>query len=152
MIITRATEYAIRAVLHLSKQPHGEIVLKKDICRTQDITPAFLTKILQPLIKAGIVGSQRGVGGGFYLVKSPQEITLLDIVQAEEGPIHLNLCLIEGEGCERDMYCPLHGAWKEVRQEMLAILARHTFAQLVDQERTNLRKLSVQPLKMQATL
>lgn len=152
MIITRATEYAIRAVLHLSKQPRGEIVLKKDICRTQDITPAFLTKILQPLIKAGIVGSQRGVGGGFYLVKSPQEITLLDIVQAEEGPIHLNLCLIEGEGCERDMFCPIHGAWKEVRQEMLSILDRHTFAQLVDQERTNLRRLSSQPLKMQATL
>lgn len=152
MIITRATEYAIRAVLHLSKQPRGEIVLKKDICRTQDITPAFLTKILQPLIKAGIVGSQRGVGGGFYLVKSPKEITLLDIVQAEEGPIHLNLCLIEGEGCDRDMFCPIHGAWKEVRQEMLSILDRHTFAQLVDQEKTNLRKLSAQPLKMQATL
>ena len=152
MIITRATEYAIRAVLHLSKQPRGEIVLKKDICRTQDITPAFLTKILQPLIKAGIVGSQRGVGGGFYLVKSPQEITLLDIVQAEEGPIHLNLCLIEGEGCDRDMFCPVHGAWKEVRQEMLSILDRHTFAQLVEQERVNLRRLSAQPLQMQATL
>ena len=80
MIITRATEYAIRAVLHLSKQPRGEIVLKKDICRTQDITPAFLTKILQPLIKAGIVGSQRGVGGGFYLVKSPQEIDRKSVV------------------------------------------------------------------------
>lgn len=152
MIITRATEYAIRAVLHLSKQPRGEIVLKKDICRTQDITPAFLTKILQPLIKAGIVGSQRGVGGGFYLVKSPQEITLLDIVQAEEGPIHLNLCLIEGEGCDRDMFCPVHGAWKEVRQEMLSILDRHTFAQLLEQERVNLRRLSAQPLQMQATL
>lgn len=152
MIITRATEYAIRAVLHLAKQPRGEIVLKKDICRTQDITPAFLTKILQPLIKAGIVGSQRGVGGGFYLVKAPQEITLLDIVQAEEGPIHLNQCLIEGEGCERDMFCPVHGAWKEVRREMLSILDRHTFAQLVEQEKTNLRRLSSLPLKIPAPI
>lgn len=152
MIITRATEYAIRAVLHLAKQPRGEIVLKKDICRTQDITPAFLTKILQPLIKAGIVGSQRGVGGGFYLVRAPGEITLLDIVQAEEGPIYLNQCLIEGEGCERDMFCPVHGAWKQVRQEMLAILDRHTFAQLVEQEKTNLRRLSSLPLPVTAQI
>ncbi len=152
MIITRATEYAIRAVLHLAKQPRGEIVLKKDICRTQDITPAFLTKILQPLIKAGIVGSQRGVGGGFYLVKTPQEITLLDIVEAEEGPIHINQCLIEGEGCERDMFCPVHDAWREVRREMLAVLARYTFANLVDQEKFNLRRLADKPLHPQPHL
>ena len=63
-MINNRTEYAIRALLYLAKQPRGEIVLKKDICQTQDITPAFLTKILQPLIKLGIVGSQRGVGGG----------------------------------------------------------------------------------------
>ena len=152
MIITRATEYAIRAVLHLAKQTRGEIILKKDICRTQDITPAFLTKILQPLIKAGIVGSQRGVGGGFYLVKAPQEITLLDIVVAQEGPIHLNQCLTEGDGCERDMFCPVHDAWKEVRREMLAVLGRHTFADLVDQERINLRRLSDRPLPLQPHL
>ena len=86
MLITRATEYAIRALLYLAKQPRGEIVFKKDICQTQDITPAFLTKILQPLIKLGIVGSQRGVGGGFYLIKDPASVTLLDVVMAEEGP------------------------------------------------------------------
>ena len=92
MLITRATEYAIRALLYLAKQPRGEIVFKKDICQTQDITPAFLTKILQPLIKLGIVGSQRGVGGGFYLIKDPAEVTLLDVVKAEEGPLYLNQC------------------------------------------------------------
>jgi len=83
VIITRATEYAIRAVLYMACQPQGEIVLKKDICRVQEITPAFLTKILQPLIKAGIVGSQRGVGGGFFLAKTPADITLFDIVKTQ---------------------------------------------------------------------
>ena len=73
LIITRATEYAIRAILYMSRRPAGEIVYKKDICKAQEITPAFLTKILQPLIKDGIVGSQRGVGGGFYLAKEPAD-------------------------------------------------------------------------------
>jgi Rrf2 family protein len=97
-----------------------------------------LTKILQPLIKSGIVGSQRGVGGGFFLEKDPTEVTLLDVVKAEEGPLYLNQCLTHEGACERDLFCPVHGAWSEVRAEMLAILGRYTFAQLVHQEEQNL--------------
>lgn len=141
MLITRATEYAIRALLYLAKQPRGEIVFKKDICQTQDITPAFLTKILQPLIKLGIVGSQRGVGGGFFLIKEPGEITLLDVVKAEEGPLYLNQCLSREGSCERDVFCPVHGAWREVRAEFLKILDRYSFAYLVEQEEKNLCRL-----------
>jgi len=135
VLITRATEYAIRAILYLAKQPPKEIVLKKDICKTQDITPALLTKILQPLIKAGIVGSQRGVGGGFYLIKPPTEISLLDIVEAQEGTLLLNQCMAGPGTCERDVFCPVHGAWKEVRDELTGTLARYTFADLVAKER-----------------
>lgn len=130
VIITRATEYAIRAILYMSRQPAGEIVYKKDICKAQGITPAFLTKILQPLIKDGIVGSQRGVGGGFYLAKPPAEITLLDIVKSQEGPVYLNQCLVEGESCEREFFCPVHGAWAEIRENFMATLARYDFASL----------------------
>lgn len=130
MIITRATEYAIRAILHMSRQPAGEIVFKKDICKTQEITPAFLTKILQPLIKDGIVGSQRGVGGGFYLAKEPAEITLFDIVNSQEGPVYLNQCLIEEGACEREFFCPIHGAWEQIRKEFMATLSRYDFATL----------------------
>jgi len=135
VIITRATEYAIRAVLHLAAQPEGEIVLKKDICREQDITPAFLTKILQPLIKVGVVGSQRGVGGGFYLLKKPAEITLLDILEAEEGPLYLNQCLVEPGNCERDAFCPVHGAWHEIRRELSSVLQNYNFAQLLERQK-----------------
>lgn len=130
MIITRATEYAIRAVLHMSRQPHGQIVYKKDICKEQEITPAFLTKILQPLIKAGIVGSQRGVGGGFFLARDPAQITLLDVLKAEEGPVYLNQCLVREGNCNREFFCPVHGAWHEIREEFMAILARYDFARL----------------------
>jgi len=142
VFITRATEYAIRALLYLAKQPRGEIIFKKDICKSQDITPAFLTKILQPLIKEGIVASQRGVGGGFYLAKDPDEVSLLDVVRAEEGPLSLNQCLVAPGSCDRDVFCPVHGAWREVRDEMAAILERHTFALLVQQEEEKRRSHS----------
>lgn len=130
MIITRATEYAIRAVLYMACQPPGEIVLKKDICRTQEITPAFLTKILQPLIKVGIVGSQRGVGGGFYLARKPESISLFDVIKAQEGPVYLNQCLIKDGSCAREFFCPVHGAWDEIRSEFMATLSRYDFASL----------------------
>lgn len=130
VIITRATEYAIRAILYMSRQPAGQIVYKKDICKEQDITPAFLTKILQPLIKDGIVGSQRGVGGGFFLAKAPAEITLLDIIKSQEGPVYLNQCLIEAGSCEREFFCPVHGAWAQIRNEFMATLSRYDFASL----------------------
>lgn len=134
MVITRATEYAIRAVLYMAQQPPGQTVLKKDICHSQGITPAFLTKILQPLIKSGIVGSQRGVCGGFYLAVDPASITLLDVIEAEEGTPHLNLCL-EGEGvCGRDEVCAVHRVWREARGELIETLQRHSFADLIERQ------------------
>jgi len=145
LLITRATEYAIRAVLYLAKQPRGEIVFKKDICRTQNITPAFLTKILQPLIKEGIVGSQRGVGGGFYLLKDPEAVTLLDVVNAQEGPLYLNQCLTQQGACERDVFCPAHGAWREIRAEMMSTLNRYSFAHLIREEEKKLGQLRGRP-------
>jgi len=135
VIITRATEYAIRAVLHMACQSQGEIIFKKDICRAQEITPAFLTKILQPLIKAGIVGSQRGVGGGFYLAKPPAEITLFDIVKTQEGPVYLNQCLIKEGNCGREFFCPVHGAWQDIRTEFMATLSRYDFATLAARQK-----------------
>ncbi len=140
MVITRATEYAIRALLYLAKQPKGEIVYKRDICKSQDITPAFLTKILQPLIKVGIVGSQRGVGGGFFLLQDPAEFTLFDVVKAEEGPLYLNVCLERPGVCAKDNFCPLHGAWKEVRDSMIHLLGAYSFARLALQEEENLKQ------------
>ena len=142
MVITRATEYAIRTVVYLAQQPQGDIVLKKDICRTQDVTPAFLTKILQPLIKVGIVSSQRGVGGGFLLAKEPTEITLLDILQAEEGPLSLNHCLVENETCLRENHCAAHEVWNETQGKMVEVLKGHSIAQLVSREKEKLAQAS----------
>ncbi|MFA5700837.1 MAG: Rrf2 family transcriptional regulator [Desulfuromonas sp.] len=150
MVITRATEYAVRAVLYMAKFPTGEIILKKDICVTQEVTPAFLTKIFQPLVKAGIIGSQRGVGGGFFLRKEPAQITIYDIYSIEEDPLYINKCLCGRGICERDSYCPVHEAWKEVRQGMIERLKEYDFARLARQEEINLTGLADGEITMRA--
>ena len=142
MVITRATEYAVRTVIFLAQQPKNDIVLKKDICRTQEVTPAFLTKILQPLIKVGIVNSQRGVGGGFLLAKDPNEITMLDILQAEEGQLKLNHCLVDADFCHRDAYCSAHEVWHDAQHEMAEVLKRYSVADLVRREKEKLAFLN----------
>jgi Rrf2 family protein len=144
VVITRATEYAVRTVIFLAQQPKNEIVLKKDICRTQEVTPAFLTKILQPLIKAGIVSSQRGVGGGFLLAKDPNGVTLLDILQAEEGQLKLNHCLVDADVCHRDAYCSAHEVWYEAQTEMAHVLERYSVADMVRRQNEKLSQLKCQ--------
>jgi len=134
----------VRTVLYLAQQPKNDIVLKKDICRTQEVTPAFLTKILQPLIKVGIVSSQRGVGGGFLLAKDPSEITMLDILQAEEGLLKLNHCLVDTDFCHRDGYCSAHEVWQEAQQKMAEILKEYTIAELVSREKEKLGCIKTQ--------
>jgi len=144
VVITRATEYAIRTIIYLAQQPKSEIVLKKDICRTQNVTPAFLTKILQPLIKAGIVSSQRGVGGGFLLARDPEEINLLDILQAEEGELKLNHCLIDEDACNRDKFCSTHEVWHEAQDEMIKVLGKYNVAELVKRQKEKMAQLGQQ--------
>ncbi len=130
MVISQATECAIRALLHMASCSMEEVVSKRDICQAQDITPGFLIKIMQPLIASGLVKSYRGIAGGFALGKPAQQISLWDIVEAEEGQILLNKCLLHPGYCERDTGCPVHPVWQEARAALKDILSKTTLAKL----------------------
>ncbi len=136
MIITRATEYSIRAALYLASRYPDPVVSKQEICDAEDITPAFLTKILQPLIHRGLVRSKRGVAGGFSLARDPSDLTLLDIMDAVEEPLLLNVCLMDSTVCERECTCPVHKLWAEVKDKMEEVFGRQSLAELA-RSRTN---------------
>jgi len=135
MIITRATEYSILAVLHMAERYPAAVVSKQEICEAEGITPAFLTKVLQPLIRRGIVRSKRGVAGGFALSCDPGELTLIDVMRAVDEPLTLNVCLIEGHDCERGDACPVHDLWVEARENLEGIFSRHSIADLARERR-----------------
>lgn len=131
MVITRATEYSIRAMLHLAEKYPAQVVSKHEICQAEEITPAFLAKILQPLIKEGLVVSKRGVAGGFALSKSPERISLLDVMHAVDEPLSLNLCLTSDQVCDRMNLCPVHLLWEDVRNYIEKRFGGKTLADLV---------------------
>jgi Rrf2 family protein len=130
MVITRATEYSILAVLHLAERYPARVVSKQQISEAEGISPAFLTKILQPLIRGRIVRSKRGTTGGFALSRDPEKFTLIDVMRAVDEPLTLNVCLIEGHDCERGDGCPVHGLWVEARETFERIFSRHSIAHL----------------------
>jgi len=130
LIITRATEHSITAVLYLAGKHPDPVVTKKEICEAEGITPAFLTKILQPLIRSGIVKSKRGVAGGFRLARDPESISLWEVMQAVEEPLALNQCLTHDNDCSRTSHCPVHEMWIEVRDCMEDIFSGKSLAEI----------------------
>ena len=130
MQITRQTDYAIRCVLHLSRIK-DRILVVDDIAKVMDIPKSFLAKILQRLTKAGIVKSSRGIKGGFQLSKKPGQISLLDVIEAIQGPAGMNRCAINKDTCKFSRACTVHPVWVELRQKVEQYLKKVTFQKLL---------------------
>jgi Rrf2 family protein len=133
MVISQASECGVKAMLYMAGFPRNQVISKRDICKTQEITPAFLIKIMQPLRDAGLVISYRGVDGGFTLAKPPKSISLWDIICAIEGPVHLNKCMISEGHCSRDALCKVHQVWHKAKAELKHILSQARLAELLPQ-------------------
>ncbi|RJP18342.1 MAG: Rrf2 family transcriptional regulator [Candidatus Abyssobacteria bacterium SURF_5] len=145
MQITRAAEYAIRGVLYLSLQAEGSVCLLGEISERQQIPPSFLSKIFQNLARAGIVSSSRGTGGGFMLIKDPRDISLLDVVEAIEGPISLNMCLGNGQMCEQRPTCAVHSVWRDAQNHLLDLLKKKSFFDLAETSRRLCEEVAREP-------
>lgn len=123
-------EYAIRGIMYLASQPPGRMVLLKEIAETQGVPKNFLGKIFQMLVKAQILRSYKGSNGGFILDRPKDEITIRMIIEAVDGPIYLNRCLIKAGECINDKCCQMHQVWKEAQGSLLSVLERYTVEDL----------------------
>lgn len=134
MNLNQATDYAFRAILHLANQPKGVMVEAQSIAQQQVVPMRFLLKIMPSLIKGGIVKSQRGVGGGYYLAKDPKDITFLDVVEAIEGPVIVNRCLADERYCSRQgvRTCKVHRAFADIQAKLVEDLRSHNFGDLLN--------------------
>ena len=126
--LSKGAEYAIRGLLHLSMQDPGKVSYVEEVAEAQDVPRAYLAKIFQALTKKGLLRSTRGQGGGFTLLRDPAELSVLEVIEAMEGPVHLNECLIHIGFCERDKICPMHELWAEAQSKLFKVLKGTTFA------------------------
>jgi Rrf2 family protein len=134
MRLTRAGEYAVRCVLYLSTQGVGLIANRKQIAREMDIPDQFLCKIAQQLARSGILEIVQGAKGGLRLTVSPENISLLDVVEAVIGEICLNDCIVRPESCNRSQTCAVHQIWDKASSQLRNTLREATFAGLVNND------------------
>ncbi len=130
MQITRASDYAVRVMIHLAGLPAGSTVRQAELSKATDVSGHFLSKVLQQLVRCGLIRSQRGAGGGYGLASPEHAVSLLDVVQAMEGPLLLNQCVAEGPSCERKSWCPAHQVWAEAQASIVRILGGASIANL----------------------
>jgi len=131
MQITRQADYAVRAVLHLARVGNAERSATSMIAKEQNIPPSFLAKIISQLSIAGLLHTSRGARGGVTLARDPKDITLLEVVEAIDGPIQLNECVGDNGVCTFDDHCPIKPVWCDAQDELVKRLKDTNFAQML---------------------
>lgn len=134
MQITRQADYALRAMLYLSKLDPTKRAATSQIAETKKIPPSFLAKIISQLSIAGLIHTSRGARGGVTLSRPSNEISVLEVIEAIDGPVALNECTISPEGCPFSGECPIHGLWCDTQAELVNKLRHTTFADLAAKE------------------
>ena len=133
-MITRATDYAIRVLIYMSKKPYGELSTKKEVSEKCNIPISFLAKIVQTLSKNRIINIKKGSQGGYILSKKPEKITLLEVIELIEGRIFLNHCIKDKEICEFYSKCVIHKMWDNLTEKLRNELKSINFKELAEKD------------------
>jgi len=131
MQITRQADYALRAMLYLSELEPMKKAATSQIAEQQRIPPSFLAKIISQLSIAGLIHTSRGARGGVELARAPEKISVLEVVEAIDGPISLNECSAQPDGCPFGEECPIRPIWCSTQHDLVDRLRATTFGQLL---------------------
>ncbi|MCC7129554.1 MAG: hypothetical protein B6D39_07520 [Anaerolineae bacterium UTCFX2] len=127
MQITRQADYAVRTVLYLTNIGSDQRAATSQIAQAQQIPPSFLAKIVSQLSVAGLLQTSRGARGGVSLARPPEQISLLEVVEAIDGPILLNECVAGNGACTFNDECPMQPIWSDAQKELVHRLKTTTF-------------------------
>ncbi len=132
-MLSKKTKYGLKALTYIAKKRCSDPVLISEIAVNENISKKFLESILLTLRKNELVGSKKGKGGGYYLIKPPEEITMASIIRVLEGPIAMVPCVSLNfykhcDDCPDEDACAVHELMVEVRDSTLKVLENKTLA------------------------
>ncbi|MEE8487729.1 MAG: Rrf2 family transcriptional regulator [Gemmatimonadota bacterium] len=130
MLYSKTCEHAIRALAYLASRPAGNLCLVDEIAEAEDMPRPFTSKILRDLVRAGLLTSSRGPGGGYALAREPGDVSLLEIQQIIDGVGNLDRCAVGLAACNDQAPCPLHDEFMPLRNLIRAYLEETTLAQM----------------------
>jgi Rrf2 family protein len=125
----RKGDYSVRAVLDLARN-NGDRRKAREIAEEMDIPHRYLTQILANLVQKGLLTAVAGPTGGYLLARPADDITLLEVVEAAEGPIGLEQCVLRGGPCDWEASCPVHIPWARAQNALAEQLAATTFGDM----------------------
>jgi Rrf2 family protein len=128
--ISRKIDYGLRAMIYLASVAHDTVVPFREIAHQMDVPEDFLAKILKTLVDAGLVRSTRGPHGGYALSRTPAEVSFLDVIEAVEGPVALNVCLDGEDACGHSTSCTMTSVWRLGQERMLDVYRQARLADL----------------------
>ncbi len=134
-MLSKKTKYGIKAITFIARQDDKNPVQIATISKSENISHKFLESILLTLRKSGFLGSKKGKGGGYYLLKEPNEILMTDIIRVLEGPIAMVPCVSlnyyeKCDDCPDEDACSVHKLMIQVRDNTLQVLKNNTLADL----------------------
>jgi Rrf2 family protein len=130
-MLTKTGLHAVRALVALARLPDDVYAGSAKVAQEIGAPQNYLGKLLKTLADAGLVESQKGLGGGFRLARDPRNISLLDVVEPIEHVSRWSGCILGRSECSEVDPCAIHNRWKAVRQAYLQMLERTTIAELV---------------------
>jgi len=133
MQLTRAADYGVRVMIHLAGAPTDERISLPELAAAADAPESFLSKVLQALSHAGLISSRRGQSGGFQISPRGRDASMLEVIEAIDGPICLNVCLVSGKSCHRKAHCAAHPVWAQAQTAMMEVLSTALVADLASQ-------------------
>ena len=134
-MLSKKTKYGIKALVYLAKQENRNPVQISVISESENISRKFLESILLTLRKNGVLGSKKGKGGGYYLLKEPKDISMTTVMRFLEGPIAMVPCVSlnfyeKCDDCPDENDCAVHKIMLKVRDNTLEIFRNTTLADL----------------------
>jgi Rrf2 family protein len=122
--LNRRGDYALRAALHLAEAwESGGYVKIRDVATAMALPMSYTPQVLGLLARAGIAEAKVGPGGGYRLAKRPEEISVLDVVQAAEGDLRSTTCILRGGPCRWESVCAAHEFWARASDAFIESLA-----------------------------
>ncbi len=132
MRITTKVRYGLRALLQIAVTYDGNPVPLSSIAESQEISRKYLEQLVASLRKAGLIGSRKGVRGGYFLTREPADISLWDVFCTLEGCTPLVECIPSPETCDRSGFCTTRGIWDLLDQKLQQFWESFTLQDLID--------------------
>lgn len=135
MTLSKRGDYVLRSALALARAyPTGEPRKIREIVAEMGLPPTFASQILADLVRAGLASSKAGKDGGYRLARPPEQVRLVDVVEAGEGPLRADRCALGDGPCRWESVCPLHETWRAASDALRAVLATSSLADLVQRD------------------